>query len=88
MTIEVNKTKAAMETAVTDLKNMGALNKVTLLTNSLKHFYTKLLCPGTQVVINYSIGQMARVPPAHRTSLQARLPIPSFQPWLLRESPI
>jgi hypothetical protein len=31
MTIEVNKTKAAMETAVTDLKNMGALNKVTYL---------------------------------------------------------
>lgn len=87
MTIEVNKTKATYETAITDLKNMGALNKVKLLDQfCLNSSYGEHVFPGAQVVIDYSSGQVARVPPSYRTSLQACLPIPSLKPWLLWKS--
>lgn len=88
MAAEVNKARAALETAQRDLKSMASLNRVS--SHSLAQPLRADDIPeriGPQAIPSSPVGEMARFPPPHCVPLQGRVPVPPFEPWILWQSP-
>jgi hypothetical protein len=87
MTIEVNKAKAKLDSVEKDLKQMTNLNKVCLSPYGVA-FISVLIIQfdvGPQSIPDRASREMARVPQAYCASVQARVPVPSLAPWILRQ---
>ena len=68
MTAEVNRARAALETAQKDLKSMASLNRVSPTASFLQLQITDMNV-GSQAVAPSPLGEVARLPPSHRLPL-------------------